>query len=121
MRDDDDDDDEKRMRETRGRTLQPPFFSIVEWHLLHSLVFAEIQLLVSESSLHFLTHRRTIGQQHGRWSPSSRTWHPKQKTLPHAHWTVGMIVSSERGATAHWSANSQFGAGHQRMRGLSST
>lgn len=99
--------------------MHPPFFSIVEWHLVHSLVLAEIQLLVSESSLHFLSHLRTMGQQHGRWSPSS--WHPKQKTWPHAHWTVGMMTSSERGATAHWTANSQLGAGHQRMRGLSST
>lgn len=114
-------DDDEEEGGGRRRTLHPPFFSIVEWHLLHSFVFAEIQLLVSESSLHFLTHLLTIGQQHGRWSPSSRTWHPKQNTLPHAHWTVGMMVSSDRGATAHWIANSQLGAGHHRMRGLSST
>ena len=49
-----------------GLTLHPPFFSIVEWHLVHSFVLAEIQLLVSESSLHFCNQRLTIGQQHGR-------------------------------------------------------
>jgi hypothetical protein len=99
--------------------LQPPFFSMVEWHFVHSFVLAEIQLLVSESSLHFLSQRLTMGQQHGRWSPSS--WQPKQKMWPHAHWTVGMVMSSERGATAQETANSQFGAGHQRILGLSST
>lgn len=49
-----------------GLTLHPPFFSIVEWHFVHSFVLAEIQLLVSESSLHFCNQRLTIGQQHGR-------------------------------------------------------
>jgi hypothetical protein len=36
--------------------LHPPFFSMVELHLGHSLVFAEIQFAVSESSAHFLNH-----------------------------------------------------------------
>ena len=36
--------------------LQPPFFSIAELHFGQSLVLAEIQLQVSESSLHFLSH-----------------------------------------------------------------
>ena len=36
--------------------LQPPFFSMVELHLGHSLVLAEIQLAVSESSAHFFSH-----------------------------------------------------------------
>jgi hypothetical protein len=39
--------------------LQPPFFSIVELHFGHSLVLADIQFAVSESSSHFLTHLLT--------------------------------------------------------------
>jgi hypothetical protein len=45
--------------------LQPPFFSIVETHLGHSFVLAEIQLAVSESSSHFLSHFFTNGQGAG--------------------------------------------------------
>jgi hypothetical protein len=43
--------------------LQPPFFSMVELHLGHSFVFADIQLAVSESSSHFLSHLFT--NEHG--------------------------------------------------------
>lgn len=39
--------------------LQPPFFSMVDWHLVHSLVFACSQLDVSESSAHFFSHSLT--------------------------------------------------------------
>ena len=45
--------------------LQPPFFSIVLLHLGHSLVLAEIQLAVSESSAHFLSHLFTSSQGAG--------------------------------------------------------
>ena len=100
------------------RTLHPPFFSIVEWHFVHSLVFALIQLLVSESSAHFLSQRFAIGQQHGRWSAS---WQPKQNALPHLHQTVGMTVSSERAGTAQSTAYSQLGAGHHVRCESSST
>lgn len=42
--------------------LHPPFFSMVEWHLGHSLVWADIQFAVSESSSHFFCHFLTSGQ-----------------------------------------------------------
>jgi hypothetical protein len=45
--------------------LQPPFFSIVEPHLGHSFVFAEIQFAVSESSSHFFSHFFTRLQGQG--------------------------------------------------------
>jgi len=45
--------------------LQPPFFSIDALHLGHSLVFTEIQLAVSESSLHLFNHLVTKVQIHG--------------------------------------------------------
>ena len=45
--------------------LQPPDFSMVDWHLLHSFVFAWSQLAVSESSAHFLSHALTILQSTG--------------------------------------------------------
>jgi hypothetical protein len=41
--------------------LHPPFFSIVEWHFGHSLVCADIQFAVSESSSHFFCHFLTSG------------------------------------------------------------
>jgi hypothetical protein len=45
--------------------LHPPFFSIVEWHLGHSFVLADIQFAVSESSSHFLSHFFTSAQGAG--------------------------------------------------------
>ena len=48
--------------------LHPPFFSMVAWHLGHSLVLAEIQLAVSESSAHFFSHRFASVHVAGMWS-----------------------------------------------------
>jgi hypothetical protein len=45
--------------------LHPPFFSMVEAHFGHSLVFADIQFAVSESSSHFLSHCLTSEQGAG--------------------------------------------------------
>jgi hypothetical protein len=45
--------------------LQPPFFSIVELHLGHSLVLAEIQFAVSLSSAHFFSHLFTNAHGQG--------------------------------------------------------
>jgi hypothetical protein len=45
--------------------LHPPFFSIVEPHLGHSFVLADIQLAVSESSSHFFNHFFTRLQGQG--------------------------------------------------------
>jgi len=89
--------------------LHPPFFSMVEAHLEHSLVFALIQFAVSESSLHFLSHFLTSGQRQGWWS-----WRvqPKQKAWPQQHRTVGTIWSNAEGGTWHSTAYSQLGAGH---------
>lgn len=56
-------------------TLHPPFFSMVEWHLVHSLVLAEIQLAVSLSSSHFCNQSLTMGHIHGWWSANEQ---PKQ-------------------------------------------
>jgi hypothetical protein len=50
--------------------LQPPFFSIVLWHCGHSLVLDLIQLAVSLSSRHFLSHILATAQIRGRWSLS---------------------------------------------------
>jgi hypothetical protein len=57
--------------EKEGTNLQPPFFSIVEWHLSHSFVFAEIQFDVSESSEHFLSQTLATLQTTGRWFAAS--------------------------------------------------
>lgn len=46
--------------------LQPPFFSIVELHLAHSLVLAINQFDVSESSAHFFSQSLTYLQISGR-------------------------------------------------------
>jgi hypothetical protein len=45
--------------------LQPPFFSIVELHLGHSFVLADIQFAVSLSSSHFFNHFFTSAQGQG--------------------------------------------------------
>ena len=47
--------------------LQPPFFSIVDWHLVHSFVFACSQFAVSESSMHFFSHTLTTLHRTGLW------------------------------------------------------
>ena len=47
--------------------LQPPFFSIVAWHLGHSLVLQWIQFDVSLSSSHFLCQRLRYSQRIGSW------------------------------------------------------
>lgn len=53
------------LHELQTMWLQPPLFSIVLWHLGHSLVLADIQLDVSESSAFFLSHRLSISQRTG--------------------------------------------------------
>lgn len=98
--------------------LQPPFFSIVASHLMHSFVCAEIQLAVSESSAHFFNQSFTKGQIQGWWSGREQ---PKQKTCPQAQVTVGTVSVSLDVATLHSTAYSQPGAGHQRRYGWSST
>lgn len=45
--------------------IQPPFFSVMLAHLGHSLVLAESQLLVSESSSHFFNHILVRAQMEG--------------------------------------------------------
>lgn len=50
--------------------LHPPFFSIVDKHLLHSFVLLLIQFAVSLSSWHFFIHNRATEHTTGRWSPS---------------------------------------------------
>lgn len=64
--------------------LHPPSFSIVTLHLGHSLVFAAIQLLVSESSSHFLIHFLSKWHFTGscQFSP-----HEKQNVWLHLHVT----------------------------------
>jgi hypothetical protein len=98
--------------------LQPPFFSIVEWHLGHSFVLAEIQLAVSESSSHFFNHIFTSVQGAGWWSFNV---HPKQKKWRQTHCTVGTIRRRSRCLTGQSTAYSQFGAGHHLRFSMSST
>src|SRR5690606_10320108 len=97
--------------------LQPPFFSMVLLHLGHSLVLAEIQLAVSESSAHFLSHFLTNSHGAGWWSLRA---HPKQKRWPHRHATVGTIRSRSFFLTPHSTTSSQSGAGHHLRVSLSS-
>jgi hypothetical protein len=92
----------------RGTHLQPPFFSMVLWHLVHSLVLALIQLDVSESSAHFCRQSLAILQTTGRWSVGSPQ--PKQNVWPQVQTTVGMmVVSCLAGACLHSIANSPAG------------
>src|SRR5579862_6292457 len=98
--------------------LHPPFFSIVEPHSGHSLVFADIQFAVSESSSHFFNHFLT--REHGvGWC--SLSVHPKQKLCEQAHWTEGTIWFKSRFLIPHSTAYSQLGAGHHFKFSLSST
>lgn len=62
--------EETRRVETNTH-LHPPFFSIVEWHLSHSLVLALIQFEVSLSSAHFLRQNLATLQRTGLWSHDS--------------------------------------------------
>ncbi len=85
--------------------LQPPFFSIAVEQFGQSLVFATIQLAVSEKPMHFLFHcliiwhldkrdwtsgsGQAIGQDlttylTGSWLSSE---HPKQNSCPQSHLT----------------------------------
>jgi hypothetical protein len=71
---------ERLVRAPRGTLhviwLQPPFFSMVAWHLGHSLVFALIQLAVSLSSAHFFNHRLASAHVVGIWSLSAQLRRP---------------------------------------------
>ena len=91
---------------------------MVELHFGHSLVLAEIQLAVSESSAHFLVHRLTSPHGAGWWSVAAQ---PKQKQWPHRQVTVGTILSRSFCLTPHSTAFSQSGAGHHLSASLSST
>ena len=64
--------------------LQPPSFSMVAPHLGHSLVLAEIQLLVSLSSSHFLIHFLIRWHRTGSCQFSLQL---KQKEWVHRHLT----------------------------------
>src|SRR3569833_2506026 len=56
--------------------LHPPFFSMVELHLRHTIVLADIQLAVSESSAHFFSHFLTNTQNTNK---RTQRLQPKQK------------------------------------------
>ena len=64
--------------------LQPPSFSMVALQVGHSLVFADIQLDVSESSSHFLIHFLIRWQRTGSCQFSEQA---KQNLCPHRHVT----------------------------------
>ena len=88
-----------------GAHLQPPSFSIVLWHLLHSFVLLLIQLAVSESSRHFCVQSFETLQINGRWSSS--IGHAKQNLcFSSPQFTIGMIVVS---------ANFEAAAGHETV------
>ena len=85
--------------------LHPPSFSMVAPHFGHSLVFAEIQLLVSLSSSHFLIHFLMRWHLTGSCQFSLQA---KQKEWPHAHFTgFGSTCCT-------LTALLQSGLGHQR-------
>ena len=89
--------------------LQPPSFSMIAPHFGHSLVLAEIQLDVSESSSHFLIHFLIRWQRTGSCQFSE---HAKQNEWPHRHLTglastVDTLIALE-----------QLGAGHHRNKRL---
>ena len=89
--------------------LQPPSFSITAPQVGHSLVLAEIQLDVSESSSHFLIHFLIKWQRTGSCQFSE---HAKQNEWPHRHLTglastVDTLIALE-----------QLGAGHHRNKRL---
>mmetsp|Transcript_19860 Transcript_19860/g.63211 ORF Transcript_19860/g.63211 Transcript_19860/m.63211 type:complete len:273 (-) Transcript_19860:240-1058(-) len=62
--------------------LQPPFFSTSFPHLGHGLVCAVIQLLVSDSSLHFCSHSFHMRHEHGECGTDRQL---KQNLWPHEH------------------------------------
>ncbi len=82
------------------------------------MVLAEIQLAVSESSSHFLSHLRTSPHGAGWWSLSEQ---PKHQSCPQKQRTVGTIWPSCLLRMAQSTAYSQLGAGHHLRLSLSST
>ena len=116
--------------------LQPPFFSIVDWHFVHSLVLACSQFEVSESSAHFFSHCRTTLQRTGRWLAAypqlavsdashvqlEKSTHPKHSSLPQLQRTVGTSWDSILGgACEHSITFSHSGCGHHRRFAESAT
>ena len=89
--------------------LQPPSFSIVAPHVGHSLVLADIQFEVSESSSHFLIHFFIKWQRTGSCQFSEQA---KQKVWPQRHLT---------GRASTWdtlTALGQLGAEHHLIKRL---
>lgn len=82
-----------------------PFFSIVDWHLPHSFVLADIQFAVSESSWHFFNHNFETSHGLGWWSWGNPQ--PKQNFWPHSQRTEGTIWRSCDFRTWHSIAFSQ--------------
>ena len=78
-------------------------------HVGHSLVLAEIQFDVSESSSHFLIHFLIKWQRTGSCQFSEQA---KQNTWPHAHFTGRDSMCDTR------TAFEQLGAGHHRINRL---